>query len=123
MLSPDSSPRCGSSLVKQALCEYIERNVKIAKYNFLILFLLSTKVIAVEYYCETTEKHDFGITYGQETIYQAKFATKVEETKNGTYLSRCSMSFKKEEPEITCDRYAVDKIEYDENVKIKKYYV
>lgn len=97
--------------------------MKIAKYITAILFLVSTKVFAVEYYCEATEKHDFGLTYGQETIYQAKFATKVEETKTGTYLSRCSMSFKNEEPEVTCDRYTVDKVVYDKNVKIKKYYV
>ena len=97
--------------------------MKYHKIRFVLLILLPVQVTATEYYCEATQKHDFGITYGEETIYQAKWATKVEELDNETFLSRCSMDYKPETPKITCDRYKVDKLIFDEISKIKKYYV
>lgn len=84
---------------------------------------LPTQVVAVEYYCKATQKHDFGITYGGETIYQAGWATKVEELDSGTFISRCSLDYKPDIPKISCDRYPVDRVVFDKKSKIKKYYI
>lgn len=46
---------------------------------------------------------------------------KVEESGGGAFVSRCS--FSPSANKVTCDRYQVDKVVFDENAKIKKYYV
>lgn len=75
----------------------------------------------VEYDCLVKKKLDSERTYNQEYITQYKFSVKVEENNSGTFISRCSFSII--ESKATCDRYEVDKVAFDENVKIKKYYV
>ncbi len=45
----------------------------------------------------------------------------VEETADGATLSRCSYS--PSAGKVTCDTYKADRIEHDERVRIKKYYV
>ena len=87
----------------------------------LVILLSPCLADAVEYYCPITKKWDLEQTYSAEQIEKWKFAVKIEETKDGTYLSRCSHV--PAEDKLSCDRYAVDRVEYDENVSIKKYYV
>ncbi len=77
-------------------------------------------LFSVEYYCPATKKVSFEQEYSRVELDKWKFATKVEETEGAAYLSRCSYALS--EDKVTCDRYTVDRIEYDENVKIKKYY-
>ena len=81
---------------------------------------LAENLFSVEYYCPATKKVSFEQEYSQAELDKWKFATKVEETGAAAYVSRCSYTLS--EDEVTCDRYKVDRIEYDENVKIKKYY-
>jgi hypothetical protein len=45
----------------------------------------------------------------------------IEEKGNTAFILRCSFAPSAER--VTCDRYQVDKGVFDENVKIKKYYV
>ncbi|MCW9017086.1 MAG: hypothetical protein OQJ89_08990, partial [Kangiellaceae bacterium] len=54
-------------------------------------------------------------------IQKWKFSVKISENKDGAYLYRCS--FSSSVNNVTCDRYSVDKVEFDEHVKIKKFYV
>lgn len=89
----------------------------------LILFavcicFLAQNVFSVEYSCPATRKLNFEQEYSQAELDKWQFATKVEDTEGTAYLSRCSLS----EDKVTCDRYKVDRIEYDGNVQIKKYY-
>ena len=93
---------------------------------FLFVFLVNWLCIvpnsfAVTYHCETTEKYDFGKTYSQEELNKGKFSVRLEEGQEGAYVYRCS--FTPSQQSITCDKYRVDKIEYDNNVNLKKYYV
>ncbi len=97
--------------------------MKSRQYIALLLLTFSSNTWALEYYCKAVDKYDFGIKYGGEAMHGGQFATKVEELEGVTYLSRCSMSYIPDIPEITCDRYVVDRVEYDKKAKIKKYYV
>jgi hypothetical protein len=54
-------------------------------------------------------------------LARSRFVVKIEETAEGAFLSRCSYSLIEEKD--TCDRYAVDRVQFDENVSLKKYYV
>ena len=89
----------------------------------IILFIgiSSASSYAAEYYCKATKKIGFENTYTPEMMKKYQYATKVEESNGEAFLSRCSYSASA--GKITCDRYKVDRIEFDSNVKIKKYYV
>ena len=86
-----------------------------------LIFLFVNPAIAVEYHCFTTKKYDFEVEYSESQLNKRQFAVKVEELASNIFISRCSvLPFEKE---LTCDRYQVDRVEYDKNVKIKKYYI
>ena len=78
-------------------------------------------VTAAEYNCKVEKKFDSENSYTPEHIEESQFSVKVEENSSGVFLSRCS--FSSSANKVTCDRYKVDKVAMDENVKIKKYYV
>ena len=59
--------------------------------------------------------------YSESGIQKGQFSVLVEERDGSAFLSRCSFDYSSQK--VTCDRYEVDKIAFDENVKIKKYYV
>jgi len=59
--------------------------------------------------------------YTAEDLKRGKFSNIIEETKAGTFLSRCS--FAPSQGKVTCDRYKVDRVEVDPVVKLKKFYV
>lgn len=77
--------------------------------------------MAAEYDCKVANKVDSENTYTKHQIEKGQFSVKVEESGEGVFISRCSFSTSANK--VTCDRYQVDKIVFDENVKIKKYYV
>ena len=83
--------------------------------------LVPVLVGAVEYDCTVEKKFDSENSYTKEHINKSQFSVKVEEKNNASFLSRCSFSTSANK--VTCDRYKVDKFVFDENVKIKKYYV
>ena len=83
---------------------------------------MASSAQAVEYYCKATRKVDLDHEYSAQQLEKSQFATKVEDFGDSAFLSRCSVSMT-EGGKVTCDRYSVDRIEYDENVKIRKFYV
>ena len=84
------------------------------------IFLMAQNLFSVEYHCPATKKVNFEHEYTQAELDRWQFTTKVEEVDGTAYLSRCSYSMI--ESKVTCDRYQVDRIEFNQNVKIKKYY-
>ena len=91
--------------------------------SFVILLSLCASgfAIAVEYDCKVEKKFNSEHTYTANQIETSQFSVKIEEQETGVFLSRCSHS--SIDNKVTCDRYQVDKVVFDNNVKIKKYYV
>lgn len=77
--------------------------------------------LAVEYSCEVTRKVDAEREYTSEQLANSQFSNRVEELDEGAYVSRCS--FAPSAGKVTCDRYKIDRVSFDEYFKIKKYYV
>jgi hypothetical protein len=85
------------------------------------IFLCATSAYGAQYNCTVKSKFDTEHHYTKEQISKSKFSVQVKENPNIIVVSRCSFS-----PivgKIICDDYEVDKVIYDEYVKIKKYYV
>ena len=87
----------------------------------LVVAALPVLAQAVEYNCTFTKNFNLEHEYSASELAKGQFSVVIEEHGFGTFLSRCS--FVQSENEVTCDRYEVDKIAVDHNVKIKKYYV
>jgi hypothetical protein len=88
----------------------------------LVFFLMvSSLAQAAEYRCKVEKKLNGEHIYSQSEIQKGQFSVLVEERGASAFLSRCSFAYSVQK--VTCDRYEVDKIEFDKNVKIKKYYV
>ncbi len=86
----------------------------------LVIVAFSMPVLAVEYSCEVTRKIDRELDYTNEQVAKSQFSNRVEELNESSFISRCS--FVASAGKVTCDRYKVDKVAFDKNVKIKKYY-
>lgn len=92
------------------------------RISIMVMLLgISALAHAVEYRCKVEKKFDFENVYSQAQIEKGQFSVLIEEKGVSAFLSRCS--FTPSAQKITCDRYEVDKTMFDENVKIKKYYV
>ncbi|MBI1894243.1 MAG: hypothetical protein HYS14_09050 [Candidatus Rokubacteria bacterium] len=76
---------------------------------------------AVEYECNVTRKLNSEIVYTREQLQRGQFSVRITDSRDKASLSRCS--FAASAGKVTCDRYEVDRIAFDENVRIKKYYV
>ncbi len=66
-------------------------------------------------------KFDRERVYSQAHLQKYQFSVLIEERGDSAFLSRCS--FTTSSQEVTCDRYEVDKVVFDEHVRIKKFYV
>ena len=88
----------------------------------LFVMLLFAPAIAhsAEYACKVDKKFSYEHEYTSSEIKKWQFSLIIEESESTAYVSRCSFSTSAQE--VTCDRYEAEKIVYDENVKIKKYY-
>ena len=95
--------------------------VKIKISAILILATLPTITQAVEYNCSITRKLSSEHEYSSQEISKGQFSLLIKENKETFYLSRCSFVISANK--VTCDRYKVDKVSFDKNVNIKKYYV
>lgn len=95
----------------------------ISKRNILLcgLMLVSTPAYAAHYDCLTSSMYASGGVIDTGKVKQGQFSVKIEEKPEYIFLYRCS--FTPSEGKVTCDKYEVDKLVYDENVKIKKFYV
>ena len=90
-------------------------------YTIVLILCMPALAAAVEYNCKVEKKLNSENSYTPEHIEKSQFSVKVEENSGGAFLSRCS--FSSSATKVTCDRYQVDKVVFDENIKIKKYYV
>jgi len=88
----------------------------------LILILCSPAVVqATEYQCKVEKKFDLEHVSTSDEIKRGQFSVLVDEKVSATFISRCS--FSSSDQKVTCDRYEVDKVIFDDVAKIKKYYV
>lgn len=88
---------------------------------FGLILNVSTLAKAAEYNCRVEKKFNIEHTYSLPELEKSQFSVKIVDKENPAILSRCS--FAPSANKVTCDRYIVDKIIFDQNVKIKKYYV
>ena len=87
----------------------------------LPLLVSSTLTQAAEYRCMVEAKLNSEHVYSESELQAGQFSVLVEESGGSAFLSRCSFAYSSQK--VTCDRYEVDKSVFDENVKIKKFYV
>lgn len=85
------------------------------------LIILPSIVYSVEYKCSVIKKINSEHEYTAKEISKGQFSVLIKENNDTSYLSRCS--FVRSKNKVTCDRYEVNKISADKNLKIKKYYV
>lgn len=83
--------------------------------------LVAHSAQAVEYACDVSRKLERDHEFSVEQIAKARYSNKIEESSEGAFVSRCS--FAHSAGKVTCDRYKIDRVVLDENVKIKKYYL
>jgi len=88
---------------------------------FGLISNVATLAQAVEYNCKVGKKFSAEHTYSVPELEKGQFSVKIVDEGESAILSRCSVTLSANK--VTCDRYIVDKIIFDENVKIKKYYV
>jgi hypothetical protein len=89
--------------------------------TFVLLILAAAPLRAAEYHCPAVKKYDFDCVYTPKQLDSAQFSTRLEALPEGSFLSRCS--FSRSAGKVTCDRYRVDRVEFDRNAQVKKYYV
>ncbi len=95
--------------------------------NALIVFftalfvVLSPAANAAEFACKVARKFDNERQYTSDQLSKGNFSALIEENNSEAFVSRCSYSPSAEK--VTCDRYRVDKIAFDEHIKSKKFYV
>ena len=86
----------------------------------LLALCMSGFAGAVEHDCKVANKVEPTFTYTVHQLEEGQFSVKIEESSGGAFVSRCSGTSANK---VTCDRYQVDRVEFEEKVKIKKYYV
>ena len=96
-------------------------NATCKAFTVLLYLFASDLLSASEYNCIVEKKFDHENTLTHKQIEDGQFSVKIKESNTDTFVSRCS--FSPSVDTVTCDRYRVDKIVFDEYVKIKKYYV
>lgn len=89
-------------------------------YVILSALCMPVYAMATDYDCKVEKKIGSEAEYTASQIAKWQFSVKIEERSGDSFFSRCSYSERANK--ITCDRYEIDNISFDENVKIKKYY-
>jgi histidinol-phosphate/aromatic aminotransferase/cobyric acid decarboxylase-like protein len=85
------------------------------------LLCAATTARAAEYTCAVTRKLDREREYPQQQIEQYQYSVRIEDGNTEFFVSRCS--YTPSASNVTCDRYKIDHVVFDLNVKVKKYYV
>lgn len=86
-----------------------------------VAIFLASPAGAAQYSCAVKNKFDIARQYSKDDINKGAFSVKIKDEQTSALISRCSFSISADK--ITCDEYEVDKIVYDKNAKIKKFYV
>ena len=77
--------------------------------------------MAKQYDCKVDKKLDSQYAFTEEQIETYKFSVKIEEPDGGASISRCSIGAGTND--VMCDQYKADKVVFDKNARITKYYV
>lgn len=85
------------------------------------LLLVAESAIAVEYRCTFDQKVSRDFVYTEAQLRKEDPSLLIEEDGGAAFVSRCSPA-PSQGGRTTCDRYKADRVELDENVKIKKFY-
>ena len=92
------------------------------RVSIIVLLLASPAVAqAADYRCKVESKLYRERVSSPSELQKGQFSVLIEERGGSVFLSRCSTTYNSQE--VTCDRYEVDKVVFDENVGIKKFYV
>lgn len=97
------------------------RHMGIGSLLSVVIMLGSSVAFGVEYTCPISQKWDLGTAYSEDQLREMRASVRIVETSDGASLHRCSYSLSQRE--VTCDEYEVDRVEFDHNVGVKKYYV
>jgi hypothetical protein len=89
----------------------------------LVVLVLGMPAVAsaVEYECRATRKIDQVTVYTPEQLQEGQFSVRITDTRGQASLSRCS--FVASAGKVTCDRYDVDRVAFNERSESTKYYV
>jgi mono/diheme cytochrome c family protein len=76
---------------------------------------------AMKFNCRTTKKYTSKVASTSEELERNQFSTRIEELPQGIFIDRCSFSHNA--GKVNCLRQKVDRIEFNRELKIKKFYV
>lgn len=76
---------------------------------------------AMKFHCPATKKIDLKILYTAGQLRDRQFSTRLEELPEGIFLGRCSFSATADK--VTCSRRKVDRVELDERLQTRKFYI
>ncbi len=76
---------------------------------------------ALKFDCPAIKKFDRKILYTPQQLQERKFSTRLEELPEGIFLEECSFSVSA--GKVTCNRRKVDRVEDDQKLQTKKFYV
>jgi hypothetical protein len=94
--------------------------VRMRNVLFAALVGFSFSAVAADYRCTVERKVHHEGEYTAAELEKGKFSNLIEETKEGSFVSRCS--FEATQGRVTCDHYKADRVEVATGVKIKKFY-
>lgn len=90
------------------------------KYLLILFFIFQSQmVLANSYNCKVTRKVGPESTASENELKKWQFSVKIHDSTKPE-LERCSLVTSHNR--ITCDKYIVDKVEFDKFVGIKKFY-
>lgn len=76
---------------------------------------------ALKVHCPATKKFDFKTVYSPEQLQERQFSTRLEELPEGIFLDRCN--FSASAGKVVCNRQKVDRVEFDQKLHTKKFYI
>jgi|GEM_PF-2774767 len=76
---------------------------------------------ALKFDCPATRKFDFKTAYTPEQLRKRQFSTRLEELPQGTFLDQCS--FSASAGKAICNRRKVDRVEFDQKLHTRKFYI
>ncbi len=85
----------------------------------LILFMMTNFAHAFTYECRVTKKLGEHNVATESDLKKWQFSVKIYDTSQPE-LERCSFSTRTNR--VDCDRYVVDRVVFDQNINLKKFY-
>jgi len=89
------------------------------KYFALLSLLVCNSVNAFTYDCKVSKKLGENNIVSQDALLKWQFSVKIHDLPKPE-VERCS--FETTKNQVTCDRYTVDRVSFDQNINAKKFY-